>query len=104
MIAIMTMTPVHMRHHHHELGDIGLVIGLHVAAMYLPSPLTGVLVDRFGRAPMAVDAGVVLLLAGITGAGAPGDSLGFLILALVLLGLGWNFGLIAGTAVCWGVE
>ncbi|BAD58185.1 MFS transporter [Nocardia farcinica] len=99
MVAIMTMTPVHMRLHHHELGAVGLVIGLHVGAMYLPSLVTGVLVDRLGRTPMAVAAGVTLLAAGVVAALAPGDSLGLLIIALMLLGLGWNFGLIAGTAL-----
>lgn len=99
MVAIMTMTPVHMRQHHHDLGDVGLVIGLHIAAMYLPSPLTGVLVDRIGRIPMAIASGGVLLAAGLTAALAPGDSMAFTILALVLLGLGWNFGLISGTAL-----
>lgn len=99
MVAIMTMTPVHMRAHDHELGAVGLVIGLHIGAMYLPSPLTGLLVDRFGRTPMAIAAGVTLLAAGLVGAAAPGDSLGLLIIALILLGVGWNFGLIAGTAL-----
>ncbi|WP_084653548.1 MFS transporter [Nocardioides insulae] len=99
MVAIMTMTPVHMRAHHHGLADVGLVIGLHIAAMYLPSPLTGLLVDRVGRTVMAVASGVVLLLAGVTAAFSPGDSLAGMVAALVLLGLGWNFGLIAGTAL-----
>ncbi|WP_258060380.1 MULTISPECIES: MFS transporter [unclassified Arthrobacter] len=99
MVAIMTMTPVHMRVHHHGLADVGLVIGIHIGAMYLPSLVTGVLVDRVGRLPMAAAAGVTLLLAGLTAALAPGESLGLLILALALLGLGWNFGLIAGTAL-----
>ena len=99
MVAIMTMTPVHMRAHGHELGAIGLVIGVHIGSMYLPSLVTGVLVDKIGRIPMAIAAAVTLLLAGLTGALAPGHSLGFLILALGLLGVGWNFGLIAGTAL-----
>ncbi len=99
MIAIMTMTPVHMKTHHHGLAAVGLVIGLHIAAMYLPSPLTGVLVDRVGRAPIAAASGVTLLAAGIVAAAAPGSSLPLLILALVLLGLGWNLGLISGTAL-----
>ncbi len=99
MVAIMTMTPVHMRAHHHDLGDIGLVIGIHIGAMYLPSLVTGVLVDRIGRTPMAVAAGVTLLAAGITAAVAPGDDMLLLVVALALLGLGWNFGLISGTAL-----
>ncbi|WKN48948.1 MFS transporter [Nocardioides sp. Arc9.136] len=99
MVAIMTMTPVHMRHHHHGLGDVGMVIGLHIAAMYLPSPLTGLLVDRLGRTAVAAASGAVLLAAGVTAAVAPGDSLPLTVLALVLLGLGWNLGLISGTAL-----
>ncbi|MDC7120576.1 MFS transporter [Cellulomonas fimi] len=99
MIAVMTMTPVHMRAHHHGMSAIGLVIGIHVGAMYLPSLVTGRLVDRVGRVPMAVAAAITLLLAGATAALAPADSMPWLIVALALLGLGWNFGLISGTAL-----
>lgn len=99
MIAIMTMTPVHMMHHGHGLKEIGMVIGIHVGAMYLPSLLTGILVDKIGRTAMAVASGATLLLAGFVGSVAPGDSLIMLIIALALLGLGWNFGLISGTAL-----
>jgi MFS family permease len=99
MVAIMTMTPVHMRGHDHALSAVGIVIGIHIGAMYLPSLVTGVLVDRVGRIPMAIAAAVTMLLAGAVAALAPSDSLGLLILALTLLGLGWNFGLISGTAL-----
>lgn len=99
MVAIMTMTPVHMRHHHHSLGDVGFVIGMHIGAMFLPSLVTGRLVDRIGRVPMAIASAVTLLAAGLVAAFAPGDSMTLLTLALVLLGLGWNFGLISGTAL-----
>ncbi|MGG4263859.1 MFS transporter [Peribacillus simplex] len=99
MVAIMTMTPVHMKHHGHNLGKIGLVIGFHIGAMYLPSLITGVLVDKFGRTAMAIASGATLLLAGLISAIAPGDSLILLVIALSLLGLGWNFGLISGTAL-----
>ena len=37
MVAIMTMTPIHMKHHGHSLGEIGLVIGIHIGSMYFPS-------------------------------------------------------------------
>jgi MFS family permease len=99
MVAIMTMTPVHMRAHHHGLGEVGLIIGIHIAAMYLPSLVTGALVDRVGRMPVAALAALTLLAAGIVAAVAPGDSLVLLTVALALLGLGWNFGLISGTAL-----
>lgn len=99
MTAIMTMTPVHMGHFGHGLSEVGLVIGFHIAAMYLPSPLTGLLVDKFGRTTMAIASGATLLAAGLVAAFAPADSLSVLILALVLLGVGWNFGLLTGTAL-----
>lgn len=97
MIAIMTMTPVHMGQHGHDLGDIGLVIGVHIGAMYLPSLFTGILVDKFGTTVMSVASGITLGLASALAAFAPGDSLVSLILALALLGIGWNIGLISGT-------
>ncbi|SDE15123.1 Predicted arabinose efflux permease, MFS family [Paenibacillus sp. UNCCL117] len=99
MIAIMTMTPVHMKHHGHSLGDVGLVIGVHIGSMYLPSLLTGALVDKIGREAMSIASGGVLLLAGVVAAAAPPDSLAVLLIALSLLGIGWNFGLISGTAI-----
>ncbi|WP_420802117.1 MFS transporter [Solibacillus daqui] len=99
MVAIMTMTPIHMTHHGHNLASIGLVIGFHVGFMYFPSLVTGILIDRFGRNAMIICASVTLLASGIVAAYAPTDSLIFLIIALALLGLGWNFGLISGTAL-----
>lgn len=98
MVAIMTMTPIHMKHHGHALGDVGIVIGIHIAAMYLPSLITGYLVDKYGRTIMSYASGVTLLMAGLLAAWAPADSMTLLVIALALLGLGWNFGLISGTA------
>lgn len=97
MIAIMTMTPVHMRHFGHDLGDVGLVIGIHIGAMYLPSLFTGILVDKFGATATSVAAGATLTIASALAALAPGGSLVSIILALALLGIGWNIGLISGT-------
>ncbi|MFK4692741.1 MFS family permease [Streptomyces pristinaespiralis] len=94
MFAIMTMTPVHM----HDHGTAaGLVITINIGAMYLPSPMTGWLVDRYGRLKIAAASGIVLLASSILAAAAPGDSIALLSLALALLGIGWNFGLVAGT-------
>lgn len=98
MVAIMTMTPVHMIHHGHGLAEVGIVIGFHIGAMYLPSLITGVLVDKVGRTTMSIAAGITLLSAGLFAAFAPSDSVVMLVIALSLLGLGWNFGLISGTA------
>jgi MFS family permease len=99
MIAIMTMTPIHIEHHGHAIGVTGIVIGAHVAGMFLPSPFSGWLVDRFGYLSISVAAGVTLLAAGLIAAWAPVDSVATLVLALVLLGLGWNLGLVSGTTL-----
>lgn len=43
---MVTMTPVHMRHHHHSLGEVGFVIGMHIGAMFLPSLHVGPMLRR----------------------------------------------------------
>ncbi|MCC8250490.1 hypothetical protein [Saccharothrix luteola] len=55
--------------------------------------------DRYGRPTIAAGSGVTLLAVSVIAATAPGDSVALLALALALLGLGWNFGLVSGTAI-----
>ncbi|MFI6639023.1 MFS transporter [Streptomyces sp. NPDC050504] len=102
MIAVMTMTPVHLTDHGHSTQTAGIVIGLHVGAMFLPSTLTGLAVDRIGSLPVAASSGGVLLAAGLIAALAPPTgTVGTVLLAaaLVLLGVGWNLALVSGTAL-----
>jgi len=99
MVAIMTITPIHIEHHGHGIEVTGIVIGAHVAGMFLPSPFSGWLVDRFGYLAIAVASGVTLLAAGLIAAWTPVDSVAMLVLALVLLGVGWNLGLVSGTTL-----
>src|SRR5699024_9952026 len=99
MVGIMTMTPVHMRAHDHSMSAVGLVIGLHVGAMWLPSLITGPLVDRIGPRIMASTGGTILLISGLLASFAPANSLVALVLALILLGVGWNIGLVSGTTL-----
>lgn len=99
MIAVMTMTPVHMEDHGQELSAAGLVISLHIAAMFLPSPLTGALVDRVGRRTMIAAGGVILGGAGLVAALAPPETTPGIAAALMLLGLGWNLSIIGATAM-----
>ena len=103
MVGVMVMTPVHMGHAGGAGGTtlrlIGLVISVHVAGMYLFSPLVGVLADRLGRTT-AVGLGGVLLLAAAAVAGtAPPGAAGRLGVGLFLLGLGWSCGLVAGSTL-----
>lgn len=97
MIAIMTMTPIHMQHNGHSLSSIGMVIGIHIGSMYLPSLITGTLVDKIGVTKMSIASAITLLASGILAASAPEHSIIALSIALSLLGIGWNFGLISGT-------
>ena len=103
MVGVMVMTPVHMGHAGGSEGAIlrviGLVISVHVAGMYLFSPLVGVLADRAGRrATVAVGGALLLAAAGLAGTAGPGDA-GQLGVGLLLLGLGWSCGLIAGSTL-----
>jgi len=103
MVGVMVMTPVHMGHAGGPAGTtlrvIGLVISVHVAGMYLFSPLVGVLADRAGRRTTVAVGGVLLLAAaGLAGTAGPGDALQ-LGAGLLLLGLGWSCGLIAGSTL-----
>lgn len=84
MTAIMTMTPIHMGHFGHELSKVGIVIGFHIGAMYFISPLTGFLLDRFSRRSMVWLASAILVIAGTIAASAPGHSLSWILIALIL--------------------
>ncbi|MFI2780277.1 MFS transporter [Streptomyces sp. ALB3] len=99
MVAVMTMTPIHMHAHGFGTAASGLVIALHTGSMYLPSPLAGRLVDRFGATTMSVVTAGTLFSAGVAAALAPSHSVTSIALALVLLGVGWSFGLVTGTAI-----
>ena len=97
MILAMTATPIAMVHHHHTLSDATIVIQLHVLGMFVPSFFTGTLIARFGVLQVML-AGVALLtshvLMTLTGTGFQSFAT-----ALVLLGVGWNFLYIGGTAL-----
>ncbi|MGY1810539.1 MFS transporter [Blastococcus sp. SYSU D00669] len=103
MVGVMVMTPVHMGHAGGDEGAtlrvIGLVISVHVAGMYLFSPLVGLLADRAGRtATVAVGAVLLLAATALAGTAAPGAAVQ-LGAGLFLLGLGWSCGLIAGSTL-----
>jgi MFS family permease len=98
MVGVMTMAPVHLHHLGVGLGAIGLVQSLHIAGMFAPAPLSGWLTDRWGPAPTTALAGAVLAASALLAATATGAPL-VLGIALVLLGVGWNLGLVAGSTL-----
>jgi MFS family permease len=97
MSFIMTAAPIAMVMHHHHRDDAVLGIQWHVLAMFAPSFFTGSLISRFGSERIVV-AGLGLLIAcALTG--LAGVSVGHFWLALILLGIGWNFGFIGATTL-----
>jgi len=97
MILAMTATPLAMICYHHPLTATAMVIQFHVLGMFLPSFFTGNLIARFGAVPVML-AGLALL-AGHVMASLTGTSLPSFVSALILLGVGWNFLYIGGTAL-----
>ena len=97
MVAVMTMTPVHLKLHGHE--DVSpYVISLHIAGMYAFSPLVGKFADRRGKL-LSISVGGLLLLAATVMAALAGEAATLLWPSLWLLGIGWNFGLIGGSSL-----
>ncbi len=97
MVAIMVITSLHMRNHQHNLRDISAVISSHTFGMYAFSVLSGRLSDRWGRGPVILMGTSTLLLACITAPLSP--NVFPLAVALFLLGLGWNFCFVGGSAL-----
>ena len=97
MTLIMVITPLHMSYLHHDTAAISGVIMAHTLGMYGLSSVTGWLSDKYGRIRIIMIGGVILIMASLL---TPlSDSLPGLVLALFLLGLGWNFCFIAGSSL-----
>jgi MFS family permease len=102
MIAVMAMTPVHIRGAGHDaahtLRIVGVVLSFHIAGMFAFSPIVGWLTDRFGRRPVIL-VGIALLLAACALAGNAGHHSTRLAAGLMTLGLGWSATMVAGSTL-----
>lgn len=99
MVMVMAMTPLHMEAHGHSNGTVGAVISAHTAGMFAFAPLAGWTADRFGRLPTIAVGGLTLVLATILTALAGEAPRLLMFPGLFLLGLGWSFGFVAGSAL-----
>jgi len=97
MVAIMVITSLHMREHNHNLRDISAVIASHTFGMYAFSVVSGRLSDKWGRGRVILTGSFVLLLSCITAPLSP--NVLPLAVSLFLLGLGWNFCFVGGSAL-----
>jgi MFS family permease len=98
MTLVMTMTPYHLHAEGHGLETVGLVISAHTLGMFAFSPLSGRLTDRFGANAMIIAGFSVLMAAGLLAAVIPDSGVG-LAVPMFLLGVGWNLGFVAGSAL-----
>lgn len=97
MAFVMTATPLAMKHHAHEFSDTSFVIQWHVLAMFAPSFITGSIIRRLGELPvmmLGVLMGVACVFINLVGTTVP-----HFWLALVLLGLSWNFLFVGATSL-----
>ena len=99
MISTTSTSPLYLHDQGHNVQTIGLAVSLHLAGMYVTSPLAGWLSDRLGRL-LIIGAGAVILILAVMLAGlAPGSDRLLVILALFLNGVGWNMAFVAGSAL-----
>lgn len=97
MVAVMTMTPPYMKDHDHASLS-PYVIALHIVGMYGFSPFVGRVIERIGR-PASIMVGSVVLGAGTFISVVGGYSTPLVFLGLLMLGIGWSFGLVAGSTL-----
>ena len=115
MASVMAMTPVHLSHMAMSGGAmggmhdgmsmeldvtvlVGVTIAMHVAGMYGLSPVFGILADRWGRL-RTVLLGQALLVVSLCFAMFAGETTWGVMVALILLGLGWSAATVAGAAL-----
>jgi len=98
MVSVMSMTPVHLTHHHADLVIVGFTISMHIAGMYAFSPIFGWLADRIGRVRVIVLGQAVYVVA-LAVAGWGSESIPMVQIGLFLLGLGWSASTVGGSSL-----
>lgn len=97
MNLLMAATPLAMQMHHHPFGHIAIVLEWHVLGMFVPSFFTGHLIKRFGVLTV-MSTGVLLMTICVLIA-LSGVALMQFLMALLLLGIGWNFLYVGGSTL-----
>lgn len=97
MVMLMQITSLHMHADHHPMGHISIVFSSHTFGMFAFSIFSGQLIDRWGKRPMLILGSVILLAACLSAPLSP--NVFPIAVALFLLGLGWNFCFVSGSAM-----
>ncbi len=97
MNLVMTSTPLAVVGCGYQQADAADIVSAHVLAMYVPSFFTGFFISRFGTERIVAIGLAILAAAGVVA--LTGVQLGTFFAALVLLGVGWNFGFIGATTM-----
>jgi MFS family permease len=97
MNLMMTSTPLAMHAHDHHFNDAAFVLSWHMIGMYAPSFFTGSLIQRFGVLNVIL-AGIGTMFVCVLAALAGTMVINFW-LAMFLLGVGWNFMYVGGSAL-----
>lgn len=98
MVAIMTMTPIHLTHHGGSVSLVGVTISLHILGMYVLAPVVGYVADRWGNR-FAIATGLVIFAGSLFAGGVHPQKMGWIMTSLILLGVGWSFINVSGSAL-----
>ena len=97
MNLLMTATPIAMDLCHHPFAAVAIVIEWHVVGMYAPGFFTGSLIRRFGVVNVILAGVVLVALCAVIALN--GLTVTHFVVALVVLGIGWNFMYTGGTTL-----
>ncbi|MCH8877917.1 MAG: MFS transporter [Chloroflexi bacterium] len=98
MIMLMGITALYMRDLGYSLRDISIVFSAHTLGMFAFAPISGGLSDRWGRGPVMIAGSLIIILSAMIIAPAS-PTVTVLVVGLFLLGLGWSFSFVAGSAL-----
>ena len=97
MVMLMGITALYMHNLDHGLGAISIVFSSHTLGMFAFAPISGALSDRLGRGPIMF-AGSLIIILSVLIAPVTGE-VPVILVGLFLLGLGWSFCFVAGSAL-----
>lgn len=97
MKSIMSMSPIHIQHFGGDMAMVSLIVGIHLTFMYFPSIFVGNILEKIGYQIMNFIAIFSIIVGCILSFSFVHGMFLQVVLPLMLVGLGWNIGLITGS-------